>query len=166
MKWRACTGVLCDRNMPIWLKSKVYRTVVRPVALYASETWPLTARIEQRMSVMEMKMCRWSLGLTRLDRQRNDDVRKRFGVVPIVDKMREGRLRWYGHVMRRPTESVARSAHEMVVKGKRPQGRPKTRWMDVIKKDMKNTGVKSSDAQDRTFWRKKTRSADPNSTRD
>ncbi|WKX93032.1 hypothetical protein Q1695_010786 [Nippostrongylus brasiliensis] len=32
-KWRASTGVLCDRKIPERLRSKIYRTVVRPVAL-------------------------------------------------------------------------------------------------------------------------------------
>ncbi|KAK6749259.1 hypothetical protein RB195_001703 [Necator americanus] len=33
MKWKMATGVLCDRKVPVRLKSKIYRTVVRPVAL-------------------------------------------------------------------------------------------------------------------------------------
>ncbi|KAK6730227.1 hypothetical protein RB195_006969 [Necator americanus] len=34
MKWKMATGVLCDKKVPVRLKSKIYRTVVRPVALY------------------------------------------------------------------------------------------------------------------------------------
>ncbi|PIO75535.1 hypothetical protein TELCIR_02424 [Teladorsagia circumcincta] len=39
-------------------------------------------------------MLRWIAGVTRLDHIRNDVIRERFGVAPIVDKMREARLRW------------------------------------------------------------------------
>ncbi|PIO71067.1 hypothetical protein TELCIR_07040 [Teladorsagia circumcincta] len=49
---------------------------------------------------MEAKMLRWTAGVTRLDRILNDAIRERFGVAPIADKMREARLRWYGHVLR------------------------------------------------------------------
>ena len=34
MRFRDVTGVLCDKKMPIRLKSKIYRTMVKPVALY------------------------------------------------------------------------------------------------------------------------------------
>ncbi|VDP25373.1 unnamed protein product, partial [Heligmosomoides polygyrus] len=57
-KWRSLSGVLCDRTIPEHLKSKVYRTVVRPVAKYGAECWPVTKEIESRLSVMETKMLR------------------------------------------------------------------------------------------------------------
>jgi len=46
-----------------------------------------------------------------LDRIRNDHIRERereWGVAPIVEKMVENRLRWFGHVERRPVDSVVR----------------------------------------------------------
>ena len=61
-KWRSMSGILCDRKMPDHFKSKIYRTVVRPVALYA-ECWPATKEVEARLGVMEMKMLRWTVAL-------------------------------------------------------------------------------------------------------
>ncbi|VDP24592.1 unnamed protein product [Heligmosomoides polygyrus] len=55
---------------------------------------------------METKMLRWTTGVTRMDRIRNDAIRQKFGVAPIADKMREARLRWYGHVLRGKEDSV------------------------------------------------------------
>ena len=34
LKWRSATGVLCDHNIPLWLKGKFYRTAIRPALLY------------------------------------------------------------------------------------------------------------------------------------
>ncbi|GJT23386.1 hypothetical protein Tco_0893323 [Tanacetum coccineum] len=34
LKWRAATGVLCDRNIPLKLKRKFYRVDIRPAMLY------------------------------------------------------------------------------------------------------------------------------------
>ena len=39
---------------------------------------------------------------TRQDKIRNGAIRERVGVAPIVEKMVENRLRWFGHVERRP----------------------------------------------------------------
>ena len=39
LKWSSATGVLCDRNMPLSLKGKFYRTAVRPSLLYDTECW-------------------------------------------------------------------------------------------------------------------------------
>ncbi|VDO68883.1 unnamed protein product [Heligmosomoides polygyrus] len=41
-----------------------------------------------------------------MDRIRNDAIRQKFGVAPIADKMREARLRWYGHFLRGREDSV------------------------------------------------------------
>ena len=46
----------------------------------------------------------------------------------------------------------------MEVDGHRKIGRPKPRWSDVIRRDMKEKGVKIEEAQDRRTW--KTRYAD------
>ena len=41
-KWRAASGVLCDRKVPVKLKGKFYRVAIRPAMLYGSECWPIT----------------------------------------------------------------------------------------------------------------------------
>ncbi|VDP39930.1 unnamed protein product, partial [Heligmosomoides polygyrus] len=85
----------CDRLAMFELKlnAKKIEAVVRPVAVYGAECWPATKEVETRLSVMETKMLRWTAGVTRMDRIRNDAIRQKFGVAPIADKMREARLR-------------------------------------------------------------------------
>lgn len=166
MKWRQVTGVLCDLRIPLRLKAKIYKSVVRPVALYGSECWPATTKHEQALSTMEMRMLRWCLGLTRFDRIRNEDVRRRWGVAPIAEKMREGRLRWYGHVVRREENSLAKTAMRLEIAGQRLRGRPKKRWMDRLMEDMRHVNVAPEDALDRAKWRRTCRQADPAPVRD
>jgi len=33
LRWRRATRVLCDRNIPLWLKGKFYRTGIKPALL-------------------------------------------------------------------------------------------------------------------------------------
>ncbi|EYC33031.1 hypothetical protein Y032_0002g568 [Ancylostoma ceylanicum] len=129
MGFRATSGIICDRKISDNLKSKIYRTVIRPAALYSSECWPATKEIERRLGVMKARMLRWVSGITRLDHIRNEDIRKRYGVAPIQEKMGEQRLRWLGHVLRASEQSVEKIAYEFEVSGKRPRGRPKQRWI-------------------------------------
>ena len=41
-----------------------------------------------------------------MDRVRNDDIRDRLGIAPIEEKFVQYRLRWFGHVQRRPSETL------------------------------------------------------------
>ncbi|KAK3570592.1 hypothetical protein QTP86_023645, partial [Hemibagrus guttatus] len=103
--WRKVSGVLCDRKISARIKGKVYRTVVRPAMLYGLETVSLRKRQESELEVAELKMLRFSLGVTRLDRIRNEYIRGTAHVGRLGDKVREARLRCFGHVQRRDTET-------------------------------------------------------------
>ncbi|KAK3555243.1 hypothetical protein QTP86_010532 [Hemibagrus guttatus] len=107
------------------IKGKVYRTVVRPAMLYGLETVSLRKRQESELEVAELKMLRFSLGVTRLDRIRNEYIRGTAHVGHLGDKVRETRLRWFGHVQRRESEYIGRIMLDMELPGRRQRGRPK-----------------------------------------
>ncbi|VDO43534.1 unnamed protein product [Haemonchus placei] len=88
---------------------------------------------------MEVKMLRWTAGVTRLDRISNDAIRERFAVAPIVDEMREARLRWYGHALHAKNESARKIGLNLNASEERPKGRPKQRWLDTLHGDLKGT---------------------------
>ncbi|XP_039891991.1 uncharacterized protein LOC120736091 [Simochromis diagramma] len=161
LKWRQVTGVLCDRRMPDRLKGKIYKTVVYPVALYGSTCLPALTTHEQALNTMEMRMLRWSLGITRRDRVTIEDIQKRLGVAPIKENMLKSRLRWYGHVIRSYENSVAKTAMMIDPEGCQPRGRPQKRWMAKIKEDIKTVNASPEDALDRTKWRNLCGRADP-----
>ncbi|VDP04339.1 unnamed protein product [Heligmosomoides polygyrus] len=104
-------------------------------------------------------MLRWTCGWTRRNRVRNEDVRAAMKTAPIQLKMREQRLRWYGHVLRRPEDHPTRLALDFEAPGKRPRGAPRKRWKDVIKRDLAEVGATAVDALDRMRWRQITRTA-------
>ena len=62
--WCKVSGVVYDRRMPMKLKSKVYKTVVRPVLLYGTETWAAKAEHMRKLATMEMKCLRRVVGCT------------------------------------------------------------------------------------------------------
>ncbi|GJV94485.1 retrovirus-related pol polyprotein LINE-1 [Tanacetum coccineum] len=63
---------------------------------------PITKALANRVEVAELRMLRWTCGRTMLDMIPNVVYRAELEVENIINKMREGRLRWFGHVRRRP----------------------------------------------------------------
>ena len=152
-RWRRVSGVICDRRLPARVKGKVYSSVVRPAKVYGLETLAVTKKQVKEMEVAEMKMLRFATGVTRKDRIRNEYIMSTVQVERLGMKKREGRVRWYGHVMTRDQEYVRTRMMEMKVLGKWKRGRPKRRFVDVVKEDMGKAGVKETDVEDRKVWR-------------
>nr|GFA20824.1 putative cytochrome P450 [Tanacetum cinerariifolium] len=87
----------------------------------------------------------------------NGVYRAQLEVKTIINKMREGRLRWFGHVMRRPKSAPVRIVEALVVDGLRRKGRPKLRWEDRVKHDMKELLLSEDMTSDRNEWKARIR---------
>ena len=122
MNGKKCSGVVCDKKMPVKLKGKVYRTVVRPAMLYGAETWATNKRQESRIEVNEMRMLRWMCGVTRKDKIRNEHIRGTTKVAQASRKITERRLKWYGHVMRMEEDHVVKRVMAKAIPGKGREG--------------------------------------------
>ena len=76
--------------MPLRQKGKVYRSCVQSVMVYASETWAVRVKEEQRMKRIENVMLRWMCGVTLRDKVPTAELRRRLGIEAVVDFMRQG----------------------------------------------------------------------------
>ena len=113
------------------------------------------------MEVAKLKMVKWALGVTRKDKIRNEYVRGTAKIAKLGDKLWNARLRWYGHVKRREEGYVGKTMMEMAVPDRRKTGRPRRRWMDLAREDMKRVGAKEGDKVDREKWKILSRCGDP-----
>jgi len=76
------------------VKRRLYEGIVVPTALYGAETWKVGAAERRRLNVMEMRCLRSMCGVTRIDRVRNEEMRRRTGVVrELADQADQGVLR-------------------------------------------------------------------------
>ena len=152
-KWRKCSSILCDKRIPVRLKSRIQRQVVRPAMLYGSETWASRRSDEKRLDVTEMRMLRWAFGITRRDQVRNEHIRGSMRIAKISNRVKESRLRWFGHLRRRENNHPTRRIMNLEPPGRRRRGRPYLRWQDCVNRDMREIGARIDDCLERNRWR-------------
>ena len=91
--------------------------------------WVLNEREKSRLQATEMKVLRNIAGVTRLDHVRNETVRERLKLEPVLKKVERRRK-----CCKEKVECRKGSVVEKVLTGegvgKRPRGRPKKRWRD------------------------------------
>ena len=110
------------------------------------------------MNVLEMKCLRSLVGVSRMDRVRNEEVRMRAGIEwELASRADQRALRWFGHVDRMDDYRMARRVLMAEVSGGRVRGRPRLAWMDGVKVALGNRGMiveaARQCAKERKAWR-------------
>ena len=62
------------------MRKSVYEGVIVPTALYGTEAWGMGSAERRKVNVLEMKYLKTLLGVSRLDRFRNDEVLIKAGI--------------------------------------------------------------------------------------
>jgi len=128
------------------LKIKIYRNIILPVVLYGCETWSLTLREERRLRVFENRVLRRIFGSKRdkvtgeWRKLHNEKLNNLYSSPNIVRVIKSRRIRWAGHVARM---GEGRGVYRVLVgkpEGRRPLGRPRRRWEDNIRMDLREVG--------------------------
>ncbi|KAJ4441953.1 hypothetical protein ANN_11817 [Periplaneta americana] len=128
-----------------------------------------TAKKNQRLRVFENKVLRKIFGAKRDEvtgewrKLHNTELHALYSSPDIIRNIKSRRLKWAGHVARM---GESRNAYRVLVgrpEGKRPLGRPKRRWEENIKMDLREVGYDDREwinlAQDRDQWRAYVRAA-------
>ena len=132
-------------------KSGRYESVIVPTALYTAD--------KKCLDVMEMRCLRIMCGLARWGSLRNEEVRRRTGVLlELSNRAEQKGLRWFGHVERMDEGRMVKRITRSDARGGRPRGRPKMGWMEGVKRSLEERGVSVEQgrvrARDRKEWRK------------
>ena len=151
--------LLRDRRIPQKAKTLIYTGILRPMMLYASETWSTTTKTRSRLNAAEMRVLRLIYGVTLRDRVRSEHIREQLRIAPVTKIIERNQLRWFGHVMRMPEHSEVKRALTWTPEGPRPLGRPRKRWLDNIKEALISRGTTIEEVErtrvynDRSVWR-------------
>jgi hypothetical protein len=143
-------------------KIKMYKTVILSVVLYGCKTLSLTLCEDHRLRVFENRVLRMIFGPKREEdgswrKLHNDELHSLCSSPNIVRVITSRSMRWAGHVARM---GKGRSVYRVLVgrpKDKGPLGRPRRRWKDNIKMDLREIGFDGANwfqlAQDKVQWR-------------
>ena len=84
-----------------------------------------------------MRMLKRMTGVSLSERKSNECVRSMLAIDDIAEVMRRNRLRWFGHVERRDELCWIKIIGTLQVDGDGVKGRPRKRWREVLKEDMR-----------------------------
>ena len=126
--------MLSNRGLGIKAKKCLYDGVIVPTALYGAEAWVMRSTERREVNVLEMKCLRSLAGVSRMDRVRNEKVRRRAGIERKFASRADHRvLRWFGCVERMDEYRISRRVLMAEVSGGRVRGKPRLGWMDGVK---------------------------------
>ena len=94
---------------------------------FGSEAWVLKKREEQRLEATQIKFLRHLLGITKLDKEKDQCIREKTGAQNIVKEIKQYQKKWLQHRNRLPRQALIYRPE-----GRRNIGRPKKRWRDQI----------------------------------
>lgn len=147
-----------NHHVPIRTKCKVYRAIVIATLLYGAETWTLYRRQIKKLHVFMMRQLRKIMNVKWWDKITNVDVLRRAGLPSMDDLVIRKNLRWTGHVLRmEPGRLPKQILYSQLTEGKRKKGRPRLRFKDTIKRNLKWRSISPSQlstlAMQRPAWR-------------
>ena len=146
-------------KLPLAIKLRAFECYVSSIFLYNSELWTLTEKSKSSINAFHRKLIRtaclnirWPTIIT------NNDLYTTTKVKPWSEIIIKRQLSWFGHLVRLPDDTPAkRSLNYSLLPSKKPPGRQKTTWIEMMKTHFLKMGMTWNEAyetaKDRGKWR-------------
>jgi len=137
-----------SRLLSIKSKITLYKVIVKPVAQYACSTWATTKSDGGKLGVFERNILRKIFCPMRnndgeYEVRGNRELDDLYKKPTIVGSLKSTRTSWAGHVWR--SEGMIGSITKWKPGIKRPRRRPRQRWVDRVKEDLKLLNVRNTE---------------------
>ena len=151
-------SVVMKRELSRKAKLSIFKTVFLPIFTYDHKSWVMTERVRSQAQASEMRCLRRIERVTLFNKARSSGIRKSLNIEPLLLRIKRTQLRWIGHVSRMPQERLPKQALHAKANGRRPVGRPRTKWTDYIEDlGWNRLGLHPSEMidvmEDREMWR-------------
>ena len=125
--------VVLKRELCTRAKISFCRSVYVPILAYGLECCIMNEEVRSRIQAAEKEFLQRISGLSLLDKVKSADIRESLNIESLLFRLERSQLRWYGHVTRMSQERTAKKLLCSAPIGRRPRGRPRTRWRDYAK---------------------------------
>ena len=78
--WEALKSARSNRGLGIKAKKCLYEGVIVPMALYGAEACGMRSTHRRKVNVLKIKCLRSLVGVSQMDRVRNEEVRRKAGI--------------------------------------------------------------------------------------
>ena len=147
------------KNISRKTKCSMYRTLIKPVLLYGSESWVVLEKDASLLRIFERKVLRTIFGPINENgvfrRRYNFELEAIYGKPDIICDIKRNRLRWFGHIIRMNEGRVTKALFmKKPPFGTRSAGRQRLTWEESVKADLNRLNVQTwtSLAHDRKKW--------------
>ena len=145
-------------DVSVKVKADIYRAVVVTTLLYGAETWTLYRKQIAQLDSFHMRCLREICGVRWQDKIKNSEILNKCECSGIETYLIKAQLRWAGHLNRMPDTRLPKQLlYGQLHDSQRSVGRPKLRYKDKLKDNLKKCYIDVNAwedlAKDRKFWR-------------
>ena len=91
-------------------KLRIHIITAKAALKFGSKAWVLRKREEQRLEAAQIKFLRHLLGITKLDKEKNQCIREKTEAQSIVKAIKKYQEKWLQHVKRMGTNRLPKQA--------------------------------------------------------
>ena len=136
-----------SKQLRVKTKIRIFKSNVLGVLLYGSECWKMTKEICKKLDTFQTKCLQRIRRIFWPEKIRNEDLLKSCNMEPISACVRRRGLRWLGHVLRLPNNSLARVALRWTPQGKRKRGKAQNNMAEICGGEAERRGTNMGDCQ-------------------
>jgi hypothetical protein len=139
---RLRTRLWNNHHVSIRVKCKIYRAIVLSTLLYGAESWTLYRSQVKKLHAFMMRHLRSIMKVTWKDMVTNKVILEKANLPSMQDLLIRKTLRWTGHIIRMPSERLPKQIlFSQLPIGERKIGRPRLRYKDTIKRNLKQREI-------------------------
>ena len=125
--------MLSNRGLGIKAKKCLHEGIIVPTELYRAEAWGMRSAERRKVNVLQMKCLGSLVGVSRMDRVRNEEVSRRAGEERELASRVDQSIKMVSECGKNDEYRMTRRVLMAEVSGRLVRGRQRLGWMDGVK---------------------------------